>query len=389
MRTSDGHVEAQDALRRELAELAGRFRAVVLSRSSRIQHDGWHPEAFAEGVRQAVDAVPRLVWAPIESRTFEPRDSDGWRLAWRRRFVRWARWVRTSMGQDMPERPVELRELARYHLQGQAMAQIEGLAALFMQAEAQLVGRSRQLVESVAQGFEAFVAHIEQGDLPDMIAGLRIQLDDEFSSVERDVHAIIDDSVHRAETILGDALQSLKNELPSIATLDLPTPQRRSVKAVDEAARTLAAIDDRLERLRGHAGASYALLALHLELLGFRSRLQHTMDEVLSDLRADVRGRSKVQLERVRSAVDEVLHALPKSEGKSKPADDADVRAVVEPLEHVVQEATAAARKLLEQLAADTAVAPLLETLNREAQSLTNRYSVPASAVPRAEWKLP
>ncbi|MEM7675047.1 MAG: hypothetical protein AAF449_03490, partial [Myxococcota bacterium] len=221
-----------------------------------------------------------------------------------------------------------------------------------------------------------------------MLSGLRIQLDDEFSSVQRDVHAIIDDSVHRAETILGDALQSLKDELPIIATLDLPTSQRRSLQAVNEANRVLLDVDGRLERLRDHVGASYALLALHLELIGFRSRLQHTMDEVLSHLRADVRGRSRVQLERVRGAVDEVLLALSSPEAEA-PREDADVRTVVGPLEHVVEEATAVARQLLDQLSAETAVAPLLETLNREAQSLTNRYEVPATAVPRAEWKLP
>ena len=387
VRSSEGQGGAQESLRRELAELADRFRSVVLSRSSRIQHDVWTPAAIAEAVHTAVEALPRLVSAPYEARTFAPQPGDGLGVAWRRRMMRAERWLRRMVKEDYPERPVELRELARYHLEGKAVGQIEGVAALVFQSEVQLAGRSRQLLEAITQGFEALVSHVDQDDFPDMLAGLRFQLEDEFGAVEQDIGQILDDSVHRAEMIFGDALQTLKAELPIVATVDLPAWQRKSAAVVGEAQRTLGDMTARLDRLREHVAASYVLLGLHLEFLGYRSRVQHTMDGVLAELRADVRGRSRVQLERVLAVVDEVLGALEHGDGQF--VDDSTVRARVEPLEHVVEEAAGVTRQLLDQLSDEASVAPILEALNREAHGLTDRYRVPEGKIPRTEWKLP
>ena len=381
-RTVEDVRAAQDALRRELAELAGRFRTVALSRSSRV-HEGWTPDSLVDAVHTAVEGVPRQLSAAYEPRSLESQPTDGVVRRLQRRWMRLGRWLKKMVRDDSPERLVELRELARYHLEGKAALQVEGLAALFIQAEVQLGGRSRQLLEATAQGFEGLVAHVDQDDFPDMLAGLKMQTEDEFASVEQDVHQILDDSVHRVEMIYGDALQALKSELPIIATVDLPTSQRRSAAVVSESRRAVADLSARLEQLRGTVSAQYVLLALHLEFIGFRARLQQAMDDALAELKADVRGRSRVQLERVLAAVDEVSTEL------AAGASDDDVRARVQPLEYVVEEASGVTRQLLEQLSDEASVAPLLEALNREAHGLTDRYLVPAARIPRGEWKLP
>ncbi len=385
-KNADGRDGAREALGFELAALADRFRAVVLSRSSRIQHQTWTPVGIANALHEAIEGLPRLVMAPYEARTLFGDPSDGVLLRIRRRSLRLDSWIRKRLGASPHERGVELRQLGRYHFEGRVMLQIEGLAALFVQCEIQLAGRSRQLMEAVAQGFEALVSHVEQDDFPDMLSGLRIQLEDEFVSVERDVNQILDDSVHRAEMIFGEALRTLKDELVVIGTVDLPSRRRRSAGPVAEAQRSLADLSSRLDAVVGHIAASYNLLALHLEFVGFRARLLNTIDGVLAELRADVRGRSRVQLERVRSAVDDVLQSL---ETRDEATDDEAIRARVAPLEHTVDEAAGITRQLLDQLSAEASVAPMLEALNREAQGLTARYLVPDARLPRAEWKLP
>ncbi len=388
VRTPEGRVGAPDALRRELSELAARFRTVVLSRSSRVQHSGWTPTVLAEAVNVAVETLPRVMVVPYEARTWSPQPSDGFVRAVRRRLVRLHRWIRRAVGGSEPQRIVEIRELARYHLVGSAGPQVEGLAALFVQAEVQLSGRSRQLIEAVARNLQALVSNVEQNDFPDMLDGIRVQLEDEFASIERDVHEILDDGAQRATAIFGDALRALKDDVPIVATFDLPSGRRRGAAVVPSAQRAAAELVTRMQAIRTEIAAGYALLALHLEFIGFRARVQIVMDTVLAELGADVRGRSKVQLERVKAAVDDVLGGLNTLDTARNGLDDA-VRDTVRPLELVVEEAEGVARQLLEQLSAETSVAPLLEALSREAHGLTDRYRVPAARIPRAEWKLP
>ena len=388
VRTAESRQAAPDTLRRELAEVAARFRTVVLSRSSRVQHRGWSPLSLSTALHRVVDRLPRLVSAPYEERTWTRQPDDGVTKRLRRWLIRVARWLRRSTGMAPARRTIELNELGRYHFDGRAASQLEGLAALFVQSEVQLAGRSRQLLEAVARGFEALVSNAEQDDLADIVDGMKIQFEDEFGSIDRDVGQMLDDGVRRAETIFGDALRALKGELPIIATFDLSSRRRRAVAAVPDSQRQLKEMASRLDELRAQVAAGYVLLALHLEFIGFRARMQQTMDEVLSDLGADVRGRSKVQLERVRQALDEVLEGLANLDRTGSGVDET-VRATVQPLEFVVEEAAGVTRQLLEQLSAEAAVTPLLDALNRAAQSLTVRYQVPQAPIPRTEWKLP
>ncbi len=389
LRDSEGRGEAKEALRREVTELASRFRTAVLTRSSRVTHGGWRPSGLAEAVRTAVGGLPRTVAAPYEERTFELQPADRLSKATRRRWMRVGRWLRKVTRGSPAERTVELRQLARYHFEGQACAQIEGLAALLLQSEIQLSGRSRQVLESATEGLEALVSHVEQHDFPDMLASLKVRFEDDLEAVEHDTYQILDECIRRAEKVFGDALRALKDELPIAGTIDLPARRRRSTSTAGNAERTIADVESRVVTLREQVAGSYVQLAMHLEFVAFRSRLQQRMDGVLNALRADVRGRSRVQLERVRGSIDEVLERLAEVDPSRRSIDDAEMRALVQPLEFVVDEAASVARQLLDQLSAETSVAPLLETLNREAQGLTDRYRIPVGPLPRAEWKLP
>ena len=389
LRDDDGRREAHEALRRELAELATRFRTVVLTRSSRITHGAWHPAGLVDAVQTAVGSLPRVIEAPYEARTFAAQPDDGLLHGTRRSLLRVGRWLRKSTGGAPGQRQVELRELARYHLEGKACSQIEGLAALILQSESQLSGRSRHVIELAVQGLDALVAHAEQPDFSDMLDGLRVRFEDELESIERDSYEILDECIRRAEKLFGEALQVLKEELPVVATIDLPSGQRKAGFVAAATGRTIAELEARIATLRQQVSGSYVQLAMDLEFVSFRSRLQQTMDGVLNELRADVRGRSRVQLERVRGAIDEVLTELADSGRAKRGSEDGEIRGLVQPLEFIVDEAAGVTRRLLDQLSADASVAPLLETLNREAQGLTDRYRVPVGVLPRAEWKLP
>ena len=126
---------ALDTYRIELAELHERLRAVVLGRASRLSKEGWRPGALVTALERTLEVLPERVEAELEPLRLQSQADDGVLLGMMRAWVRgWTR-IRRALG-GHPRRIVELQTLARFHLSGMPVERIEGVAALFVQAEA-------------------------------------------------------------------------------------------------------------------------------------------------------------------------------------------------------------------------------------------------------------
>ncbi len=372
--------EDQAALvRRELAELALRFRALALGRSSKLGHIAWSSNDFYDVIDRRVDLLPVVVEAPYEPENVAPRSDDSWWRALRRGGLRGRLWVARAVS-IAPTRSVGMRALARYHLSGLPVSKVEGVAVLLLQVEGQLSGRSRHALESTLGGFEALVG---AESMAEALVALKRQVDEEFALIESDIQKLSQEATKRIAGILGEAMRSLKEDLRRVGTPDLPSWRRRSQRRLAQRARLGQLMESTLNRAFEVVAASYVHLGLHLELTAFEARVRQVVEDFVADLEQDARGRSRVQVDRVHETVEQVLTSLDQATANDGLED------LLEPLERVLGEALRAAQQLLEQLSAEVGISPLLEAINREAQGLTDRYRVPASRLPHAEWKLP
>lgn len=375
--------EAAEWLRSELAELAGRFHTVALSRSSRLTHGGWSPVEVVDALDASLRAVPSQITAPYEPSSYvDPAHQSLY--AWgARKMLRFDRWSRRLVGEEPRTRVVPLRALATYHLSRNAASRVEGLAAVFLQSEAQLAVRTRLILDGIVRGWDLLTDHVATGDYEELLGRLRTQVEDEFALADEALRQIVDEGVRRATRLFSDSLRDIKADLTTIGTLDLPVQRRRERRLIEHRDLEVQQVAARLVKTRETAAGQYVLLALHLEFVAFKARAKRRLDELLHALSHDIRGRSHVHVERVLQVLDEALDVLAKS------TEEDDLEDVLEPVEHVLGEAQRSAMQLMDQFGADQSVAPLLEALNREATSLTDRYRVPSGRLPHAEFKLP
>lgn len=395
---ADSPEQVLDLLRIELADLNERLRAVVLGRASRMSQEAWRPSNLVAALSRTTEVLPRTILADFEARTHAKSESDPKGRAMRRALARWGYRTRRLVG-AAPKRVVPLQSLAQYHLVGIETEQLEGLAALFVQVEGQLVGHSRIVLDGIARGFEAVREHAHQPDLPEVLATFRQQVEHEFQLAEAELTRLADDGGRRTAKLLGAALCELKDELPIVGTFELRSRRRHPERRLAQQALAMEGLETRMGRVRHSVSSSYVLLGLHLEYASYRARVRVVMGRQLTELKKDVRGRSHTQVERVIAALQVVLQKLDPS--ASRPVEDGeaedvaespsvdDLRTCLEPLERALSAALRHSNQLLEQLTEEQLVAPLLDALNREAQGLTDRYDVSAGKLPHAEWRLP
>ncbi len=392
----DDREHVLDLLRTEVADLNERLRAVVLGRSSRMSQGGWKPSALLGALTRTTEVLPEHTVAEIEDVTLATDPTDPVGRAMVRALVRWrVSFSRFFDGQ--PHRVVDLQSLARFHLSGMELERIEGLTALFVQAEAQLVGHSRLILDGMARGLDTVRDHIEDENLQDILTTFRQQVEEEFQLAEVELLRLADDGGRRAAKLLGEGLRRLKADVPKAGTFELPQRRRRPQRVLATQSMALEDLEGRMGRVRQSISDSYVLLGLHLEYASFRGRVRVALGRQLAELKKDVRGRSHTQIERVIAALQETrehIEAIAASTDETldiaalEPS-EADLRSCLQPLERVLSDALRNTNQLLEQLTEEQLVAPLLEALNREAQTLTDRYEVPAGKLAHAEWRLP
>lgn len=429
-----------DLVHGELAELAERWRSVVLGRSARVGRSGWKPATLVEAIERAIAEVPETLRAPYEDTSYVSRSQDS---VWIGLSRRWMRVRRRVNKREPPMRTVALQQLAAFHVLTNLDERLEGVAAVLVRADRHLASSTESLFSEVARGYEGLLGLAAGAPMVDALAALRDHVEQELVLAEREVQQIAEEAARRTTEMLSRSMRALKAELWTYGTFELPAYERDSARTASSRRRHLVDLTDRLQDFQDLGAATYAHIALGLEVEAFEARIKRAFDLEVKNLEQDVRGRTCVQLARVDAALSDALrrleqrssaganagiHPTASADGNGNasgsanpnananasgngngnvrdgleastqsqadlPGPDKDIesrlRACLEPVERVVREAVAAVRRLLDQLGAEQALASLVDVLNREAEALTDRYRVPEAPYSISEWKLP
>lgn len=416
-------LNASEALRLEQAELAEKWRVSVLARAASIKGEpGWQPQVVVEGVDRVLDLLPTVVRAPLEDESYRSRPSDGLWLGFGRVRLRARRLLHRAFGAEPPERTVHLRALARYHLWAKLPERLEPVAALYTQAEAHLVARTRSIFDGIVIAYDelaseienqrlAEAAHAGERDAASRDAGsrdvdatalsrdalvrrlreVRASVNQDLSLALDEVQRISEDLVLRTHHAVGRCVAELKADLAVVGTPDLPSRSRRASRLYRKREEALSWLSAGTRGNRETAAAVYARLALEMELIGLEGRVKDALEEQASSLAKDVRGRAHRQVVRVKESIKDASgrasETLAAGLGPEALADA--LRRHADDLLRVTGEALAAANKLRDQLSDEQAVSRILDALVRSAQVLTDRYRIPSGPVIRAEHNLP
>lgn len=373
-------------IRSEIGELAAHLRAVTLGRSARLQVDTWDPHTLLEGARSIIRRQEARIDAVYEARSFERRPEDGPLQTARRAMLRATRRSRERHGQALT-RVVRLRALARYAIVGNLAHQLESIAVLYVQADVQLAARGRHLFDHILGGYRTLLRRSEDPDYPELVTELRTSVETELSSVEEGIDQICKDLLDRASRCLGEGMIALQAELRVAGTLDAgPVYELRNQRGAEEA--SLRELKTRLPAVQHAVAGGFVHLAMYMDFVAFSARVRVRTQAVLSELTGDVRGRSTRQIDRVCASLREVLAGEAFQEG-AEAIDEHTLKGQLAPVEHVLAVSRRTALQLEEQLQAERSVAPLLDALRRESDSLTERYHIPASRLAHSEWSLP
>ena len=386
--------ELQRHLRVDQADFADRWRSIVLARSVQLSdRSPWTPEPIVTALDDYVDALPELVCVPWDERLFEPHDDDGPLKGARRRWLRLRRGLRRLLGRDLPPRPVALRDLARYHLGFQTPPRLEGVAALFVQAEQHIAGRTRQIFDATVRAYDALSdeALREDVDLEEALHRLRAETEEDLRLALDEVGRIAREGSVRTARILAQGLRAIKDEAPLYGTLDLPERKRRSSRAFRARVNALGALTETLTRLRKSSGGELALLAMELELVGLEAQVKNLLAEHASRFEGEIERRVVQQIERVRGALDQAAQqvALVLAEGDSPEVVGAALREATSKAAKIAGNAARVVRELHDEFLDEDKIRPLLDSLSAAALSLTSHYEVSAWRMQRGEYKLP
>lgn len=425
-------IGASQALRLEQAELAEKWRAALLSRAARVkQQPTWEAGPIVEAVEGIVQSVPNEVRGAYEATSFEIKADDPLRVRLGRYWLRGRRTVGRLFDDGMPERNVDLRALARYHLWGLLPERLEPVAALFTQAEGHLVARTRSIFDGLVVQYDALANELDeaerairdargartrpeavqpreggaaevepvtferQGLAPEHIAerlrAVRESAEEELMLAVQEIDRIVDDVALRTSIAIGSCLRGLKEDAVTFGTPDLPRRRRAAstvYKRRDEALRwlergTLAGRDT--------ASALYNQLALEMELIALEGRVKDALEAHASELGRDVKGRAFRQVERVQEAIAAAEARVDELLSDERPASQLarELREACDPLVHTGAEAGRMAALLRDQLTDESSVTHLLDVLTRAAQGLTDFYRIPAGPVAQGEHRLP
>ncbi|MEZ4318174.1 MAG: cation:proton antiporter, partial [Myxococcota bacterium] len=374
-------------LRTETATLADSWRDHLLARAASLTRQTWSPVRLQEAVDASVADLPEVVEAPVESDTLAPRPESLVPRVGRA-------WLRVQRRFTTIHRTVQVRDLARYHFQGRVAGRMEGLAALTVNAELHLAARTSALFDAIDDAAEriAALARTDPAQLDAAIEGFREEIEQEFRFAVDEVGWVGKDAHTRATHILGSAMKELKEDLLTIDTPDLPARHRRFARVFQDRTRGLNALTEGLEAARHTVSSRYAALALVFEVVGLEAHVKEAVDAHSDRLRRQIRGKGLTQLERVREAlVGLVAHADTLLQPSERPGPElaAELKASVEPVARVVEDAAEATTTLRDWLAGEASDEPLLDAILAAAQGLSERYDVPVRPPEAGEWALP
>lgn len=380
-------------LRSAQSDLAAHWRGIVLGRSVTLAKQTWTPESILDNLDALVDALPEVVTAPFEELSYESKKDDSlWKRA-RRQGLRLRRSWRKTFGQTAPTRDIHLRALGRYHLSYDAPVRLEGLAALFVEADRHLAARTRSLFDGVIAGYDDIVeiSIDSAADLEGQLVRLRHEVEEELALALDETVRITGDGTHRAASALATGFVRIKEDLPTFGTLDLPARERRTSRRFANRMRALETLTKDVSNLRKASSAEYSSLAMELELLGLEARIKDNVSEYVVRLTNTVKRRATSQVERVSETLHKALQELDTELEGDYSGDELAtlLRESTEPTSKVTGEAARVTTELYQDLSDDSKIAPLLDTLVDACRGLTPRYRVTVGQRQTGEWRLP
>jgi Kef-type K+ transport system membrane component KefB len=395
-RMEEGSAERDELvpmLRSAQSDLAAHWRGIVLGRSVTLAKLNWTPETILDNVDGLVDELPEVVTAPYEDQSYDSKETDSLWKALRRQALRLGRGWRKAFGQSSPTRDVRLRALGRFHLSYDAPARLEGLAALFVEADRHLAARTRSLFDGVIAGYDDIVdvATAPEADLEGQLVRLRHDVEEELALALDEIARITGDGTHRAASALASGFVEMKEDLPTFGTLDLRAGERRTSRRFANRMRAMETLTKDVSNLRKASSAEYSSLAMELELLGLEARIKDHVAEYVSRLTNTVKRRATSQVERVSDTLHNTLTELNTELESNYSGDElaAALRRTTEATSKVTGEAARVTTELYQDLSDDTKIAPLLDTLVDACRGLTPRYRVTVGQRQTGEWRLP
>ena len=337
-----------------------------------------------------VDGLPARMSVPYEEYSFESKPNENLYQTVARALLHLRRRL---AGKRMAPRSLPLRNLGRYHLAGEVPPQLEAVAALFVNAERHLAGRTRELFDTIVASYDdiAAAALNPEVDLEQQAIAIREDVEERLVLALDETNRIAREGTGRTARVLAKGLRALKDEARIYGTFDLPEGARRSSRVFRDRVKALTALSEKLTALRAATGGEFALLAMELELVGLEARIKDLLAHHVDKLEGEVRRRAVKQAVRVEDALSEALqHVETEISGCDKGEEmAAAIRQITASAEKTIGESARVARELRDELLEEAKVAPLLDALNLAAGSLTTRYEVVAGRLQRGEMRLP
>ncbi len=391
VKTESSDAELKEKVRAEEVELTHRLRTTVSSRRSRIEREAWDPTRILSAIDRAVEALPIRLHVVHEDTTPAENLSVAARLGKMRLAVESS--LRRGLGLEPPRRAVRLRDLGGFNF-GEAFArELEGVAALLLTLDRQVVRRSVSAFRGVSLDYEHLVEATSHADVDvdAMLTRLRDDLGREVRSSLTHVRGMADEAAQRLQGVITRNFEAFVDEAKRVSTYELPNSKRRPSTRRRSRTESFQALQERVLASRKLSRAEYRALAMELDLEGFHAAVRYTLVEAVRRIENDTRGKSATHLARVEEAMVAVVTGVRASVTNGHPA-----QAVAEQLREAentitrrLLEAEQNLESLKEQLSDELFLSGLIDATHASGQAVGEQYEVPSREVAYAEWRLP
>ncbi|MFT5356183.1 MAG: Kef-type K+ transport system membrane component KefB [Polyangiales bacterium] len=384
-------------LRTEQAELSERWRATVLARAAQLrQRAHWHATDLVEAVDSLGVGFPEQAKVPFAPESFVSRPTDNALKFMRRRWYRLRRGTARVLGRPMNPRKVAFRDLVRFHLSGVTPPKLESTAALLVDAERHLAGRTRNLFDGIVHAYDklATTDHDRSVTMEKRVAAIREDVEQGLLLALDEVRRMASGGTHRTARTLASGLRGIKDDLPFIATFELPERRRQSSSVFRERVKSLEQLGVAVDALRESCGGEFSLLAMELELVGLEARLKDVVANHEGRLQSELQRRAVQQARRADETLLEALqHVASLLRDRGTPRTGAqlagEIRQLTDSSEKVTGDASRIVRDMRDELLDSAKFEDLVKAVQDTAETLTSRYEVIAGRMMHGDERLP
>lgn len=364
------------------------WRSLALARAARPGTPAWTILGLVTTLDARVDSVAVAVEAPLEASSLAPRTEN-----LLRRGSRW--WLRQRARLGPVTRTVALRDLARFHVSGGAVGALEGLLAVGVRAELQLIDEVSDAYAVAASAFshlsyQTAAKTLEPKDAETLLWAMRESVEEKLQLAREGLDQAQEDGRRRAANIVGAALGQVKQELAIAGTFELSYWRRRMGRAYALRNRGVKATTEGLHQAAGTLQARYHVLALELEVAALEVQVaqeMHGQQAMIARLMRDLGVR---QVEVAIAGLAEVQEAFAALLTADHSPQDlaAGLRSQGGPAVRQLRECHRLVVRLGERLGGEVGVAAMRDALLAACAGLTKVYTVPAQPIGVGNWTL-